>query len=75
MSLLQEGDLSLWNSMVFVELKSTLVKTHKTWIRPELVCNRVLRKGTCSRANCRFSPCVLKDLKAMEWYKVAKCWK
>ena len=72
MSLLRQGDLSLWGSMLFVEMSGG---SRKPIIRPHLNCNRIMRKGTCNRAKCRFSPCVLKDLKAVEWYMVEKCWK
>jgi|APSaa5957512535_1039671.scaffolds.fasta_scaffold33826_3 hypothetical protein len=73
MSQLRDGDLSLWDSMLYVE--AGCVNLHRPRIRPDLGCNRFTRKGICNREKCRFVPCVLKDLKAMEWYRVEKCWK
>lgn len=72
-SQLRDGDLSPWDSMLFVETGGAYLRKPK--IRPDLGCNRFTRKGSCNRDKCRFAPCVFKDLKAMEWYMVQKCWK
>jgi hypothetical protein len=71
--LLREGDLSPWDSMLYVEARGANLRKPK--IRPDLMCNRILRKGICNREKCRFDPCVLNDLKAVEWYMVGRCWK
>jgi hypothetical protein len=64
MSLLKPGSLSPWDSVLFVEVKSKGGREHK--IRPDLNCNRIMRKNVCNRVNCRFAPCVFQDLKEMQ---------
>jgi len=83
MSLLRQKDLCLWDSMVLVDglvdglmegEVEEVAEEKGDRIRPDLICNRVLRKGVCNRVKCRFSPCVFKDVKALEWHMVQKCW-
>uniref|UniRef100_A0A6C0IZX6 Uncharacterized protein n=1 Tax=viral metagenome TaxID=1070528 RepID=A0A6C0IZX6_9ZZZZ len=71
MSQLRDGDLSPWDSMLYAEAKGANLRKPK--MRPDLSCNRIMRKGICNREKCRFSPCVFKSLKTQEW--IEKCWK